>query len=332
MIKNNNIITKLFQINNNIIKNEIKRNYIHVDGCFNIEKINKQMNNSSTSTNGSISIIKNRVNGPLSLYDLESFNENGFIIKNNIIFEQKYQNSFIEDVSNNNNNIYESSDIKSNQDFLNSFSQLFQITYSNSYKSNNNNNNNNNNIEYSEWPNLYNNFSSTDILLNINKDNNNKNNKNREKIINLDCNPFSLFKTEIINKDKIIESVPLKKWTPINSILYIGDDDSSYINLIPKYHKKSIKYICEKYSKEKRNLSKNPYRPINSTSELYKHDTDLISQLKEIHLKKGDLIYYDSRLPYCIISNNNNNNSNIENKNNSFIYLNYLPNISINKI
>ncbi|KAM9969046.1 hypothetical protein ACTFIW_000129 [Dictyostelium discoideum] len=314
MIKSNKAITKLFQLSN--IKNGI-RNYIHVDGCFNIEKINKQMNNSSTITNGNISVMKNRINGPLSLYDLEHFNDNGYIIKNDIdLFSEQQQ---LKSLINDNNNINESI-IKSNQNFLNSFSQLFQITYSNSHKTNNNNNN----IEYSEWPNIYNNFSPTDIILNTN---NNNNINNNEKVISLDCNPFSLFKSEIVNKDKIIESVQLKKWRPINSILFIGDDSTASINLIPKYHKKSIQYICEKYSKEKINLSKNQFRSINSTSELYKYDSNLIFQLKEITLKKGDLIYYDSRLPYCIISNNNNNNNN----NNLFIKLSYLPNISINK-
>ncbi|KAN0019037.1 hypothetical protein ACTFIU_002239 [Dictyostelium citrinum] len=287
------------------------------------------MNNSSTIANGNISVIKNRINGPLSLYDLEHFNENGYIIKNDIdLFseQQQQQKSIIKD------NIINESIIKLNQNFLNSFSQLFQITYSNSHK---NNNINNSNIEYSDWPNLYNNFSPTDLIMNINNNDNNINNNNnnynnnREKIISLDCNPFSLFKSEIVNKDKIIESVPLKKWRPINSILFIGDDSTASINLIPKYHKKSIQYICEKYSKEKRSLSKNLFRSINSTSELYKYDSNLISQFKEIPLKKGDLIYYDTRLPYCIISNYNNdkNNSN----NNSFIKLSYLPNISINK-
>ncbi|EGC35559.1 hypothetical protein DICPUDRAFT_152110 [Dictyostelium purpureum] len=304
------------------------------------------MDNSSTSGNP---FIKKSFKGPLLLKDLQAFNDNGFLIKNDIIdnkllfeFKQEFNeyqkdNNHTNNSNNNNNTQYNCHfkslyEIRQNQNFYESYIQLLGSTYSDSYTNYSNTLSLINsgkpttikNVSFLEYPNFIHNFSPIELFMYLGNSTIKSNSgENNDKTINLDCNPFNLFKNEKISKEGLVYS-NIECWKPIRSFISLKDNQGIWI--LPGFHKKSVQFIQDKYLENRKKLIKN--LSLNGSGEsngynvsnYYKNDKELLSMLEYIPLNKGDIVYFDWRIPKSY------DQSLLE-----FIDTSFLPNVLINQ-
>lgn len=156
---------------------------------------------------------------------------------------------------------------------------------------------------------------------NCNSNNNNKVIEQQIKLqkgtgLHLDCNPFHLFRGEHLNKDKQIEHIPLRFWQPIQAFISCTDTPKPGQGgfwTIPKFHKKCVKYFNQHKSQlqqqQQSSSSSDHQIPTPIPTEILKRGNaydfqdgqhlDIIDQLKYIPIERGDVLFWDWRMPHC---------------------------------
>ncbi|EFA86131.1 hypothetical protein PPL_00691 [Heterostelium album PN500] len=157
--------------------------------------------------------------------------------------------------------------IREHPSLYKSFEQLYDATYSHS------------DANSKQWPNDYQHFDPKHISSNETKENNDdsSNGNEAEQLLlrnqptvqkgtgtHLDCNPFHLFRGERISKESnTVELIPLRFWQPIQAFVALSDTVEP-----------GNGGFCET-------------------------DPELVKQLQHIPMQRGDVIFWDWRIPHC---------------------------------
>ncbi|EGC36916.1 hypothetical protein DICPUDRAFT_31119 [Dictyostelium purpureum] len=222
-------------------------------------------------------------------------------------------------------------EIRQHQKLYECFVQLYETTFSNGSKLYSDEN---------EWANEYGAFDPRHMYMFINRCGFRIPNLKNESIrhqkgtgLHLDCNPFHLFRGEKVNQDKIIEHVPLRFWQPIQA--FVSCSNTLNINqggfwTVPKFHKKCVEYFKNhpqdnSLHKEVDNSGSVGLKRGNAFDFQDNKYQDVIESLQYIPIKRGDVLFWDWRMPHT--NDTVHNGSSVR----EVVYAAHLPKVPINE-
>ncbi|GAM21580.1 hypothetical protein SAMD00019534_047550 [Acytostelium subglobosum LB1] len=186
-----------------------------------------------------------------------------------------------------------------------SFVQLYRSTYSTGLA-----------YPESEWPNEYGYFNPAHMFMFINRCgfriptpmtpySNSQATVQKGTGVHLDCNPYQLFRGQRLSSDhQKIENVPLRFWQPIQAFVALSDtlnEGEGGFWCVPSFHKQCVNYfkqVEQPVSNASQYVTLKRGNAFDLHNEIAAHN-QVIRQLVHIPVRRGDIVFWDWRLPHC---------------------------------